>query len=65
MERYTRPTTVLNKACRVFHSIVPVPISWFGYCTVVMQDATTGGSWQKATQDSILFLQLPVSLSLF
>lgn len=30
---------------------VPMSISWFCYCTMVMQDVTNRGNWVKGTQD--------------
>ena len=33
-------------------------ISWLWYCTIILQDVTTGGNWIKVTQDpSILLLK--------
>lgn len=37
----------------------PMSSSWFWNCTVITEDATTGGNWMKGTQDlPVLSLQL-------
>lgn len=42
-QRYTRPTTILNKAGHPLSRVVLMPVAQFGYCSIIMQDVTTVG----------------------
>ena len=41
---------VINEStgAKMTHS-TPMSSSWFGNCTVIMKDKTTGGNWMKGT----------------
>lgn len=40
-------STCKTAGIELFLYIAPMPTSWFGYCTTIVQDVNTGGGWGR------------------